>query len=159
MDDAKETLSGPGSIVWDGSKWTDKSDKPAPAWVTETKPTAFEKQIGEQFLRYMRPNRPVITNIVEAHDDEQKDVRRLSLRALRAVGDLSYITPDLNKAEDPTSRREAIRVLRAALAQGPDAVKAVHEQLERDFGPQQASTIEKLLIGFTAKEAHAIRAT
>ncbi len=151
--DIKETLSAPGSIVWDGSKWTDKSDKPAPPWVTESMPTTFEKQIGATFLQYMRPNRPVITNIVEAHDDETPDVRRLSLRALRAVGDLSFITPDLNKAEDPTSRREAIRVLRAALAQGPDSVKAVHDQLERDFGLQQGGTIEKLLIGFNAKDA------
>ncbi len=69
------------------------------------------------------------------------------------MGDLSYITPDLNKPEDPTSRREAIRVLRAALAQGPASVKAVHDQLERDFGPQQGSTIEKLLIGFNARDA------
>ncbi len=154
-EDAKETLNGPGAIVWDGIKWTDKTDKPAPAWVTETKPSAYDQQIGEQFLKYMRPNRPVITNIVEAHDDDQKDVRRLSLRALRAVGDLSYITPDLNKPDDPTSRREAIRVLRAALAQGADSAKAVHGQLERDFGPQQASTIEKLLIGFNTKDARA----
>jgi hypothetical protein len=152
-DDAKETLNSPGSIVWDGRKWTEKSDKPVPAWVTDTKPSVFEQQIGKPFHDYMRPNRPVITNIVEAHDDESKDVRRLSLRALRAVGDLSYITPDLNKPEDPTSRREAIRVLRAALAQGPDSVKAVHDQLERDFGPQHGTTIERLLIGFTAKDA------
>jgi hypothetical protein len=152
-DDAKDTVSSPGSIVWDGSKWTEKSDRPAPAWVTDTKPTAYEQQIGEQFAKYMRANRPVITNIVEAHDDDQKDVRRLSLRALRAVGDLSYITPDLNKPEDPTSRREAIRVLRSALAQGPDSVKAVAEQLKRDFGPQDGAAIEKLLIGYTAKEA------
>jgi hypothetical protein len=152
-EDLKETLSGPGLIVWDGSKWTDKSDKPPPAWVTESKPTAYEQQIGEQFLRYMRPNRPVITNIVEAHDDDQKDVRRLSLRALRAVGDLSYVTPDLNKPDDPTARREAIRVLRASLAQGGDSAKAVHDQLERDFGAAQAGILEKLLIGFNTKEA------
>src|SRR5262249_20290243 len=77
VDDAKETLGSPGSIVWDGSKWTEKADRPPPAWVTDTKPTAYEQQIGEQFMKYMRPNRPVITNIVEAHDDDQKDVRRL----------------------------------------------------------------------------------
>jgi hypothetical protein len=153
VDNAQQTLSSPGSIAWDGSKWTDRSDRPPPSWVTDTKPTAFEQQIGEQFLQYMRPNRPVITNIVEAHDDEQKDVRRLSLRALRAVGDLAYITPDLNKPEDPTARREAIRVLRAALAQGPDSIKVVYDQLVRDFGEDQARILDKLLTGFTAKEA------
>jgi hypothetical protein len=152
-DDAKETLASPGSIVWDGSKWAEKSDKPPPPWVTETRPTAHDLAIGALFLKYMRPNRKVIPNIVEAHDDDEKDVRRLSLRALRAVGDLSFVTPDLNKPDDPTSRREAIRVLQVALAQGPDSVKAVHDQLVRDFGEEPARTIEKLLVGFTPKEA------
>jgi hypothetical protein len=153
VDDAKETLTGPGWIAWDGSRWADKADKPPPNWVTETKPTAFEQQIGEQFLRYFRPNRPVITDMVEALADDQKDVRRLAIRALRSVGDLSFVVPLLNRADDPTSRREAIRVLRAALAQGPDAVKAVHDQLLSDLGEEQAKDVERLLIGFTPKEA------
>jgi hypothetical protein len=152
--DLKETLSSPGSLTWDGSRWTERSDKPGPDWVTETKPTAYDQLIGEQFLKHMRPDRPVIANIVDAHEDDQKDVRRVSLRALRVVGDLSFVTPDLNKADDPTARREAIRVLRAALAQGADAAKALHDQLEHDPQLQgQAATVEKLLIGFNSKEA------
>jgi hypothetical protein len=151
--ETKDNLTSPGWLTWDGSKWTDRSDKPPPDWVTETKPSQFDKLLGDRFFNYMRPNRPVIANIMEAHEDEEKDVRRLSLRALRAVGDLSYITPDLRKADDPTARREAIRVLRAALAQGPDSAKALHDQLEREFGSPQAATIEKLLIGFNAREA------
>jgi hypothetical protein len=153
VGDLKETLTSPGSLTWDGAKWTDRSDKPGPDWVTETKPTAYDQLIGEQFLKHMRPDRRVIANIVDAHEDDQKDLRRLSLRALRVVGDLSFITPDLNKADDPTARREAIRVLRASVAQGPDALKVLHGQLERDFGQPQAATIEKLLIGYNAKEA------
>jgi hypothetical protein len=152
--DLKETLTSPGSLTWDGAKWTERSDKPGPDWVTETKPTAYDQLIGDQFLKHMRPDRPVIGNIVDAYEDDQKDVRRVSLRALRVVGDLTFITPVLNKADDPIARREAIRVLRAALAQGPDAAKAVHDQLAND--PQlsgQAATIEKLLIGYTPKEA------
>jgi hypothetical protein len=153
VDDHKETLTSPGSLTWDGTKWTERSNKPGPDWVTETKPTAYDQLIGEQFLKHMRPDRRVIANIVDAHEDDQKDVRRLSLRALRVVGDLSFITPDLNKADDSIARREAIRVLRAALAQGADSAKALHDQLERDFGQPQAGTIEKLLIGYNAKEA------
>jgi hypothetical protein len=153
VDDAKETLDGTGTIAWDGGKWVDKSDKPGPAWVTEAKPMAHEVQIGEQFLRFFRPNRKVMANIVEAIDDDQKDVRRLAIRALRAVGDLSFLVPVLNTADDPTSRREAIRVLRAALALGPDAHKALHDQLVRDLGGDQATVVEKLLTGYTPKEA------
>jgi hypothetical protein len=153
VGDAKETIGGPGSIVWDGKTWTDKSNKPAPAWVTETKPLAFEVEIGEQFLRFFRPNRKVMADIVEAMDDEQKEVRKLAIRALRAVGDLSFLVPVLNMPDDPVSRREAIRVLRTSLAQGPDAAKALHDQLVRDLGEDQARTVEKLLAGFTDKEA------
>jgi hypothetical protein len=151
--DLKQTLTSPGSLTWDGVKWTDRSDKPGPDWVTETKPTAYDQSIGDLFLKHIRPDRRVIANIVEALEDDQKDVRRLALRALRVVGDLSFITPELNKADDPMARREAIRVLRSAAAQGPDAVKALHDQLEREFGQPQAGEIEKLLIGFNAKEA------
>jgi serine/threonine protein kinase len=149
----RETLTGPGSITWDGARWTDRSDRPGPFWVTETKPNAFDQLLGQQFLNHMRLDRPVIANIVEAHEDDQKDVRRLALRALRVVGDLSFITPELIKPDDPTARREAIRVLRTAVAQGPDSMKALHDQLEREFGQPGAGTIEKLLIGFNAKEA------
>jgi hypothetical protein len=151
--DLKETLTSPGSLTWDGAKWSERSDKPGPDWVTETKPNAFDQLLGQAFLKHMRLDRQVIANIVEALEDDQKDVRRLSLRALRVVGDLSFITPELNKADDAMARREAIRVLRTAVAQGPDSIKALHTQLERDFGASVAGTIEKLLIGFNAKEA------
>jgi hypothetical protein len=151
--DVKETLTSPGSLTWDGASWTARSDKPGPDWVTETKPTAYDQSIGELFLKHMRPDRRVIANIVEALEDDQKDVRRLALRALRVVGDLSFITPELNKADDPMARREAIRVLRTALAQGPDSNKAVRDQLDRDFGQPQAVEIRTLLIGFNPKEA------
>jgi hypothetical protein len=151
--DAKETLSGAATVVWDDGKWIEKADKPAPNWVTESTPTPYDVQVGEQFRRFFRPGRPVIAVIVEALDDDQKEVRRLALRALRMVGDLSDLTPVLSRSEDPLARREAIRVLRVALAQGPDAAKLVHGQLIRDFGEDQATSVEKLLIGFTPEEA------
>lgn len=153
VEDARETLRGPGAIAWDGGRWAGRSDRPPPAWVTEPRPSPFDVQVGEQFLRYFRPNRPVITGLVEAMEDDNKDVRRMAIRGLRAVGDLSYLVPVLNKADDPGARREAIAVLRATIAQGPDAAAALRNQLARDLGAEQGAKVEKLLVGFTAQEA------
>ncbi len=154
-DDAKETLSGPAAITYDlRGPWAEKSPKASPpSWVTEAKPKPFDIQVGEQFARLIRPNRPVIAEIVAAAEDDQKDVRRLAIEALRAVGDISMVVPLLSKAEDPVSRREAIKVLRAYIAQGPDAEKDLRSQLVIAYGVDLADTVEKLLIGVTPKEA------
>ena len=152
--DARETLAGPGAMTFRGGSWVDKEAKPAPSWVTEPKPSALAQQIGAQFARYFRPERPVIANLAEAMDDEQKDVSRLAISALRAAGDLSMIVPILSTPEDPARRRAAIGVLRAALDQGPDTLRSLREEFHNTYGPDLGATMEKLLIGYTSREAH-----
>src|SRR5262249_14141488 len=142
-----------GSIVWDGTGWVEKSEKPGPAWVTETKPLAFEVEIGGEVLKNFRAHPKALAHIVQGMEGEEEEGGEMGNRALRAVGDLSFLVPVLNLPDDPVSRREAIRVLRASLAQGTDAAKAVHDQLVRDLGEDEAKTVEKLLVGFTDKEA------
>jgi hypothetical protein len=156
-DSQEETLDGPGGIVMeaDGS-FSDKNTKAPQSWVTETEPSPFDQKIGEQFLKFFRPDRPIVSSLVEASEDEQKDVCRLAISALRAVGDISYIVPLLNKRGDSnaaTARKTAIVILRAFLAQGPDSAKVLREQLQGDLGEEQAATSEKLLVGYTSKEA------
>ncbi|MBV8677712.1 MAG: hypothetical protein JO355_11180, partial [Planctomycetaceae bacterium] len=146
--------AGPGAMTFRGGSWVDKEAKPAPSWVTEPKPSALAQQIGAQFARYFRPERPVIANLAEAMDDEQKDVSRLAISALRAAGDLSMIVPILSTPEDPARRRAAIGVLRAALDHGPDTLRGVREELDNTYGPDLGATMEKLLIGYTSREAH-----
>jgi hypothetical protein len=153
IDDAKHTLTGPGVISLGGGEWTDEGARPSPAWVTEPKPSTYDQKIGEQFASLIHPGRPIITEIVAATEDPQIDVRRLAIQALRAVGDISYVVPLLSKRDDPVSRRTAIHVLRAFLTQGPDALNDLRNQLLNDYGPDLAATIEKLLIGYTPKEA------
>ncbi len=149
----KETLAGPGAITLQAGSWVNKGAKPAPSWVTETKPTPLDQQIGEQFAKYFRPERPVIANLAEAMDDEQKDVSRLAIAALRPAGDISMIVPILSTPDHPPRRKAAINVLRAFLAQGPDALQDLREQLWNSYGPDLAAPVEKLLIGYTSTEA------
>jgi hypothetical protein len=153
----EESLDGPGAVsVESDGTFTDREVKAAPDWVTEREPSTFDQKVGEQFLKYFQSRREVISSLVEASEDPQKDVCRRAIQALRAVGDISFIVPLLNRRGDPTaatSRKEAIAVLRAFLAQGPEAAKTLREQLRRDLGDDQAVIVEKLLVGFTAKEA------
>ena len=83
----------------------------------------------------------------------QKDVRRLAIAALGALGDLSMIVPVLSKGQDPSSRRAAATVLREHLAHGPESAKRVQEQLINDLGEEVAATTYKLLVGYTPSEA------
>ncbi len=154
VDDLKETLPSSGSIAFEPpGRWTDKTEKPAPTWVDDTTPSPFDKQVGDQFSEFFRANRPIVSNLVEALDDDQKDVRRLAIEALGALGDLSMIVPVLSKAQDPSSRRAALAVLRNHLAHGPDTAKAVQAQLINDLGEAVAADTHKLLIGYTPLEA------
>ena len=86
-------------------------------------------------------------------DDEQKDVSRLAIAALRPAGDISMIVPILSTPDHPPRRKAAINVLRAFLAQGPDALQDLREQLWNSYGPDLAAPVEKLLIGYTSTEA------
>lgn len=152
--DAQETLAGPGSITFDTEgSWTGQETTPPPGWVTEAKPSPYDLQVGEQLQRYFRPGRSVLANLVEALEDDQKDVRRLAISATRLAGGIALIVPLLHQEENPVSRRAAIHVLRAHLGEGPDASRELHSQLESTFGADLAERVEKLLAGFTPKEA------
>jgi hypothetical protein len=152
--DAKETVSGPGSIHFDAKEgWSDADQKPAPSWVAEDKPTPYDLQIGEQFRKHFRPDRGVLMNLVEALDDDQKEVRRLAISATCASGGISYIVPLIHQAENPVTRRAGIAVLRDFLAEGPEAAAELHSELIDIYGQELGERLEKLLAGFTAKEA------
>ena len=154
---AATTVDGPAAVtVGAGGKPTDTGAKDVPAWASETGPTPLDEKLGEQFLQFFRAESPILKSLVEASEDEQKDVCRLAITALKAVGDVSDVVPLLNKrvgSSASTARRAAIAVLRSYLAEGPDSAKALRRQLDRDLGPDLAATTEKLLVGYTPKEA------
>lgn len=152
-DDVKEKLDGPGELTFSTrGAWSDRKSKPVPSWVTEPKPTPYDQQVGEQFQRYFRPGRPVVSNLVEAADDDQHDVQRLAIAATRAAGEVALIVPVLNKTESPVARRAAIAALRNYLAQGADAGRELRSQLQSFFGDELGQNVEKLLVGYTPKE-------
>ena len=124
-----------------------------PSWTTETEPSPHEIQLRDQFIRMFHPGRPVLTEIVAASEDENADIRQLSVLALKSLGDLSLLMPTLSRAGDPVTRRGALAAIRSYMGLGPEAAGRVRDQLAEEFGDDTASFVAKMLIGYTPDEA------
>jgi hypothetical protein len=152
--EAKETLNGPAevSFLLDG-KFEAKGRQPIPSWVSETSPSVYSKEVGNQFAKLLRLDRPILADLVEAMDDEVKDVKRMAVKALGAIGAMEQVVEVVSRKEDPTVHHEGVEVLRMGLAQGGDTAKSVREALVRQFDQPWAEVTEKLIIGFSPEEA------
>ena len=117
LDQAKETLIAPGTVVADvGGKLSTRTEKTVPKWLTETEVTLKDQKIGEQFLKQFSAGRPVLADIVAATEDDSPVTKKLAIYAVKALGDLSLLTPILSRANDPSDRQSTIVALRSYLA-------------------------------------------
>ena len=150
----KETLTASDVVVIDtagGVKRT-ASDTP-PAWATEVESSPRDVQLREQFLRMFHPGRPVLTEIVAASEDDNTNIKRMSILALKSLGDLSLLMPMLSRRDDPVTRSTALAAIRSFMGLGRDSANRVREQLSEEFGDDTALFVEKMLIGITPDEA------
>lgn len=123
-----------------------------PTWVVEPGPSSGEVELKEQFARVFHPDRPVLTDMVSAIEDDRPGIKSLAIAGIEAWGDLSLLTPVLKRDGDPLARRMAVGAIRDYMARSPEAAKEVQEQLAQEFG-DQAGLVEKMLVGYTAQEA------
>jgi hypothetical protein len=152
--EVEEKVIGPSEISLQISgRFGEKSRQPLPAWVTETTPSGFSKEIGNQFIALLRPGRPILSDLVEAMDDPQKDVKRMAVYALGSIGAMEQVVEVVNRKEEASVHRAGIDVLRSGLAQGGETAKAVREALVRQYDHPWAEITEKLLVGFRPEEA------
>lgn len=152
--ESEEILNGPGEISLQLSgRFVEKARQPMPAWVSETAPSGFNKEVGDQFVALLRPGRPILANLVEAMDDPQKDVKRMAIYALGSTIAMEQVVEVVSRKEEPSVHRAGIEVLRTGLAQGGDTAKAVREALVRQYDHPWSDVTEKLLVGFRPEEA------
>ena len=154
LDKQTETLTS--SIV--GIIETDAAIKRAsadtlPTWVVEEAPTSVELKLKDQFLAVFHPDRPVLTDLVQAIEDERNDIKSLSIAGIEALGDLSLLMPVLSGKDDPIARRLAIGAIRDYLSRSAATAKDVHDQLVQEFGDRTAVLVEKMLVGYSEQEA------
>jgi hypothetical protein len=152
--ESEETLNGPAevSLLLSG-KFAEKGRQPIPEWVTETSPSGFSKEVGNQFVALLRPGRPILADLVEAMDDPVKEVKRMAVYALGAIGAMEQVVEVVSRKEDTTVHRAGVEVLKSGLAQGGETARAVHDALVRQYDQDWAAVTEKLIIGFSPDEA------
>jgi hypothetical protein len=154
VEQKNETLTASTIVVVDSTGQLKRtSQQTVPGWVTTAEPSPVELQLREQFVRLFHPGRPVLAEIVAATEDERAEMKKLSVGALKALGDLSLLMPLLSRKDDPVSRKSALGAIRAYMGLGPEAAGRVHDQLAQEFGDDLAVLVEKMLVGFTGEEA------
>ena len=154
LDGTKETLAGPGTLVADsGGRFQPGTKKDLPTWMTEAEPSPKDRKLGEQFLEQFSKDRPVLTDTVLATESDSPVTKKLAIFAVKALGDLSFLTPILSRAGDRSARQSTAAALCAYLSRGPLAGKPVRASLGEEFGDQTGQVVEKLLIGYSPDEA------
>ncbi|MGD0039188.1 MAG: hypothetical protein ABSE84_02020 [Isosphaeraceae bacterium] len=154
LDGTKETLAGPGTLVADsGGRFQPGTNKDLPTWMTEAEPSLKDRKLGEQLLEQFSKDRPVLTDTVLATESDSPVTKKLAIFAVKALGDLSFLTPILSRAGDRSARQSTAAALRAYLSRGPLAGKPVRASLWEEFGDQTGQVVEKLLIGYSPDEA------
>jgi hypothetical protein len=154
LDGTKETLTGPGTIVADpGGRFQPRTKKDLPTWVTEAEQSLKDKKLGEQLLEQFSKDRPLLADTVQATESDSPVTKKLAIFAVKALGDLSLVTPILSREGDRSARQSTAAALRAFLSRGPLADKQLRASLVEEFGDQTGPTVEKMLIGYAADEA------
>ncbi len=151
---ATETVKGPAAVRVDASgATTPVADAAAPDWLSGPDSSAESSARRGRFMEKFSEDRPVLADVVAATEDPDPDVKAEAVAMLRGLGDVSFLTPIMERAEDPAARRAAIAAIREELASGGAAARRTWEQLELDLGAADGARLGKLLIGFSAQEA------
>ena len=150
---AKETIKGPASARINASGNLERlNDATPPDWLVAGSSSAELTDLRERFMKEFTEDRPVLADIVSATESDDPEVKGLAIASLRALGDLSLLTPILDRPEDPIARRAAIAELRTELASGEASARRVGEQLQLDFGANDRNRVGKLLAGYSAED-------
>ena len=88
----------------------------------------------------------------ELHVHRQKEVRWLATRCLGYIGQFDMMVPVL---DDPTYRPDwpdYVAKLQEAVSRGPKSAAAVRLALEKEYGPQDAPDMYRMLWGYTQQD-------
>ncbi len=150
----EEKLNGPGEIsLMATGQFTERGRQPVPGWVAATTPSPYSKEVATQFTSYFRSGRPILSDLVEAMDDTQKDVKRLAVFALGTIGDTESVVAGLDRKDDPAVHQAVVQVLRDGLAAGGESARSIRSALVRQYDEIWAAVTERMLAGFDPKDA------
>lgn len=155
MGATRETLTGPGAILASaGGSFERPAESAPPEWLAHPQPPSPEEAAQiDDYLQQLPDDRPILTDIVSATDDDDPEIKTLAINGLRALGDLSFLTPILDRPGDPDARQAAMAALRNHLSSSGSTTSRDWEQLQLDLGATDRAWLESLLLGFSDEDA------
>lgn len=149
-----ETVSGPGSIEFrPPNHLVEKLSDPSPSWITEETLAPADAERGSLLANFFKPDVSPMRALVEALEADQEPVHRLAIEGLGGIGEIGMVVSAMNRLDAPATRRAAIAFLKTYADGGPTAMTTLREELKNVEGNERAGTVEKLLIGYSPKEA------
>ncbi len=138
------TVTNAAHIASGGTIELGSPDAP-PAWTAGGEPPAFENQLRDQFFKMIQTGRPIMAELVAAIDDKRPEIKKLSVAAIKALGDYSLLVPLMSREGDQVARRAAIAAVRESLGLSPESATRMRDQLSEEFGEERLALVEKML--------------
>lgn len=170
-------LTSPAQILIDQSRESPLEVAPVealPPWVASSTVGALDQRASGTVEADLSADRPAELTLTELSEHRQREVRRLALRSLAAIGSFGPLVDALDDSEVRMVWPDyyCIDLLRTAIAQSPKAASQVRAEMEDAFPGEGAELYEMLwrygpdglsrldgerLVGFLEHESLAFR--
>ncbi len=124
-----------------------------PETFAESKLGPLDQELADDLSKAVKPDAPVVASLAEAMDDQRREIRESAIQGLAMLGEYDLVVSALSKPGDPSSRKAAVATLRELIKQNTQAGATLSEKLKQALGDQRTATAEKLISGYSNKEA------
>jgi len=128
--------------------------EPMPEWLADPNPTPASEERLKSLAKYLKPDRPLTTALIEAVDDPSPDVRADAIATVGAIGPLEVVVSTMSDKANQRSRKAAIAVLRDVARRDAESAKALRAALEKvNDSKEWVDIVEAMLVGYTPRDA------
>jgi hypothetical protein len=126
-----------------------------PSWLTpDARPlSANARRSATQFDREIQKDQPVSQSVPAIAGDPQPRIAELACKLLDLTGDYKPLVKALARSDHAEVRQTAIVGLRNWLGTAAENDALMHEELQRNFQPDDAELVYRLLWGFGTQDA------
>jgi len=120
-----------------------------PEWITADTSNPLDRRAAPELEQKIQPDRLARIGLMELLEHRLAEVRALSTRCLGYLGEYHQIAALLNKSEERAAWFDSLELLSEAVVRSPESAAAVRAALEKQYGPQNAALLYRMLLGYS----------